>query len=906
MTMDNTNACGCCEGLSPETPLHIHNRPGLSAVAYRAGTWATFRESMLAALSDPRFPALRALTTRDSDDFTIALLDAWAATADVLTFYQERIANESWLSTATEQKSIVELARLIGYELRPGVAAGTYLAFSMDRANMPEAQMQVTGNARAKEDYIRYPIPKGTRVQSIPGPDEQPQMFETMEAIEAMAEWNAIKPKLTQKQANLANDNLVLVLKGANLGLRTNDMICIVENGASSFKKIVQLVQDDKANTTSVYFTLEAGYRAFVEPNVNSFANVVGPSAALMLTTQGHQAFWSGSFEQGQDNAPQNMKQQSIYNQIRRVAYSANTAYFAGGIGIPNGVYVFRKRANVFGYNAAKSIKYSGNIPVSPTQWDEWPINELNSLLFLDGVYEDVINRSLVAVERQDDSIVLYEISDAKIEARTAYGMSAKSTKIRLGNKISVYGSTTISTTDWWGDATDLEKIRNFNIYAASEALQLAESPINDVVSGTQISLSGYFPELKKGMPVILFGEEGGTGLFVTELRFLKQVFKIKEDTVVIFDQRLEHNYIRSTLTLNANVVRATHGETVKENLGSGDAAKPFQKFVLKQAPLTFTSADTPTGTQTSLEVRVNDILWKEVPSLYGVGANEKVYITRQDDEAQTTLVFGDGITGSRLPTGQNNVTAVYRKGIGIGGLVRNDQLTQLMDRPLGVKAVTNPMPGIGAEDHEQLKDARKNATLTIYTLDRVVSLQDYEDFARAFGGIAKALATLTWHGRQQRIHLTIAGYNGAEVLVGSTVYNNLYNALQKSGIPGVSLDMFTYQRTSFLVEAKLRTHPDYIRENVWRNAENRLHNAFFFENRQFGQGVARSEVLAILQDTPGVVAVDLDYFYKKGSGSKTLEETIRASIPLAGDETPEPAELLTIDAQPIVFVEMP
>ena len=45
----------------------------------------------------------------------IALLDAWATVGDVLTFYQERIANEGYLRTATERRSVLELARLVGY-----------------------------------------------------------------------------------------------------------------------------------------------------------------------------------------------------------------------------------------------------------------------------------------------------------------------------------------------------------------------------------------------------------------------------------------------------------------------------------------------------------------------------------------------------------------------------------------------------------------------------------------------------------------------------------------------------------------------------------------------------------------------------------------------------------------------
>src|SRR5690349_20586566 len=93
--------CGCCEGLTRETPVAIVNRPGLDAIAYRIGIHSQFLASMLAGLSTSQLPALRDLHTREGDDLSIALLDAWAMVADILTFYQERIANESYLRTAT-------------------------------------------------------------------------------------------------------------------------------------------------------------------------------------------------------------------------------------------------------------------------------------------------------------------------------------------------------------------------------------------------------------------------------------------------------------------------------------------------------------------------------------------------------------------------------------------------------------------------------------------------------------------------------------------------------------------------------------------------------------------------------------------------------------------------------------
>src|SRR5260221_10192264 len=131
--------CGCCDGIVVETPRGIHNRDGLSAVAYRIGDYAQFRASLHALLSSSTFAELVSLRTRDGDDFTMGLIDAFACSADVLTFYQERIANESYLRTAVERVSLQEMGKLIGSRLRPGVAAETWLAFAGETPATPPA-----------------------------------------------------------------------------------------------------------------------------------------------------------------------------------------------------------------------------------------------------------------------------------------------------------------------------------------------------------------------------------------------------------------------------------------------------------------------------------------------------------------------------------------------------------------------------------------------------------------------------------------------------------------------------------------------------------------------------------------------------------------------------------------------
>ena len=169
-----STTCGCCAGVAQRTPVTLGNRPGLSAVAYRVGVHRDFLASMIAGLTDVDRPRLARLGTRDSDDLSIALLDAWAVTSDVLAFYNERLANESYLRTARSRTSLQELARLLGYRLRPGVAAETYLAFALEPP--PDVPAQATKDPGSAPPVTpeTVTLEPGLNVQSIPGPGEQP------------------------------------------------------------------------------------------------------------------------------------------------------------------------------------------------------------------------------------------------------------------------------------------------------------------------------------------------------------------------------------------------------------------------------------------------------------------------------------------------------------------------------------------------------------------------------------------------------------------------------------------------------------------------------------------------------------------------------------------------------------
>ena len=156
--------CGCGGHDENRAPAALYNPPGRTALELRTGTHGTFLAAMLDRLASPAYPALRGLTARTTDDPAVALLDAWAVLGDLLTFHSERIADEGYLRTADEHRSLAMLARLLGHRSRPGVAAGTYLAYTVDRD--PRAD----GNAEVL-------IPRGSRSHSVPASsdDEAPR-----------------------------------------------------------------------------------------------------------------------------------------------------------------------------------------------------------------------------------------------------------------------------------------------------------------------------------------------------------------------------------------------------------------------------------------------------------------------------------------------------------------------------------------------------------------------------------------------------------------------------------------------------------------------------------------------------------------------------------------------------------
>ncbi|MEZ5082197.1 MAG: putative baseplate assembly protein [Bacteroidales bacterium] len=821
----------CCEGITYLTPASVENLPGLASLVYRTGTFGSFKTSMQTGISSKA--AITKLTSRDNDDPAVALLDSWATVLDILTFYQERIANEGYLNTATQRRSALELSRHISYKLSPGVAAGTHVAFTMDES--PGAPAQAVIHA-------------GTKVQSIPGQDELPQVFESTEEIVARKDWNTIKPRLSQPQ-NIVTTMESIILAGTTTNINPGDILLIKNGSARKTKKVLKISLDQELDITRIDFENPVLSPAIYVRPVLPEGTVKDLENDTMLNSVVIDHILSRSWKEEALSSLlkiKGWKSQDLVDAIQERL--ANI-----GIGSDKGVYIMRQKASVFGYNATKQVTYNTNgFPNPPSSWAEWSLSETNGKIFLDNAYDKILPESFIVIKKLTESVenaTNYKITEVNSSSRTEYGISSKTTQLSLTPSF-----------DWNLETNDLSFARSLTAYVQSEQQVLAEVSIEDLIMGDTLTLNGPYPGLTSGQKVIITGELADlNGIYNSEMKIIDEVILEAGFTVLTFQEALENKYIRDTVTINANVAHATHGETKTETLGSGNGSKIFQQFVLKQSPLTYTSAASASGGETTLTIRVNDVLWKEVPTLYEATPNDKVYTTRIDDDGKVTVQFGDGKTGARLPTGTENVKATYRVGTGLNGLLEAGQLSQLMTPKLGVKEVKNPMAPSGGADAETLDNARQNAPLTVLTLDRIVSMQDYEDFALAFAGIGKARADILWSGEQRIVHITIASADGKTIDESSDLYTNLKSAIEKARHANHLVQLESFVPLFFDVKAKVIIDSDYIAEKTLALIKETLQNAFSFDVRSFGQSVTPAEVTSVIQGVEGVIAVDLD-----------------------------------------------
>jgi len=145
--------------------------PDLYDFDYQAKDYESFKQAML-----DRLPAtLPDFWDRAEADFGIAVIDLLAYVGDRLSYYQDRVAAESQLSSARSREAVAGHLKLLDYTLNPGQTATAYICLEVNR--------DLTVSA-------------GTRVETPARdvPYETPVTFTLTEPFEAYRDLNRLEP----------------------------------------------------------------------------------------------------------------------------------------------------------------------------------------------------------------------------------------------------------------------------------------------------------------------------------------------------------------------------------------------------------------------------------------------------------------------------------------------------------------------------------------------------------------------------------------------------------------------------------------------------------------------------------------------------------------------------------------
>jgi hypothetical protein len=802
----------------PQDPRVVSNPPGLPAISYRVDDFTGFRRALLRPL--PGEQAISAWRPAPGD-LGLQLLEWWAYLADVLTFYNERYANEDYLRTATQQASIANLVTLLAYQPAPGIAATGTLAVVRNASHPHEALV----------------IPASMSLSSTATPGVPAQTFE----VDARGHFPGVSnvPVTVPPDKTLHCDHGLpteVLLGGRISGVKQGDDLLLV------YRQFVGT--DDKWSQVSVTSVTPA-----TDPATGAINTHIGldtpnwgpthatasppdsPSATdyRLLRPTAATTPWSnphvptGMQVVGPSSTDKNLTSVHLSASVRDIS--------------PGDIVFFQNETDALALGVVIrtsetfwAIPYPGSS--SGTDTPSGPI----------GTPSGPIGMNPRGAE-EDEAFALEATAgtDGGGGARKPPDIPIAHTVLDL--QFASLDSGILATTTSQAGPTGIA-LR----YGLRDVGMVIGIPATHLTSLSDTVEAAYQPRVP-GQPAFLQDKTGAGVLVGVHSSENKVAFTHPGDAT---KQPPSTKPLPVPLQLLVDLVPVSRGTTVTgEVLGSGNAAIARQSFILAKSPLTYLASGA--GWASTLRVFINQIEWQEVPGFFGQPAEARVFVvTRSPDQSVTTVTFGDGVNGVRLPSGTGNVTANYRYGSGKSSPPAG-RLNTISEPQVNLASIQNPVAVSGGADPEAPDDVRASAPVAAATFGRAISATDYEYIAAHAPGVSRAAAYWEYDPAEQRTLVKV--YVGDDDAARAAAIA----ALAGSEDPSRPVKLATATPIPLSLTCALRLAPGYQAGTVVAAATAALSGpaGLFSPGRMgIGQRLYRSAVDAALL-VPGVVAVE-------------------------------------------------
>jgi hypothetical protein len=804
---------GCCDD-NKRHPLEIMPA-GLDVIPRQMAGFPEIRQRLLERLADPDNTARQGALGNwrpYSDDFGSMSLEMWAYVADILGFYDERIANETYLGTAVRRPSLRRLVGILGYTPAAGIAGTATLAAIADGA-------------------AAVTVPKSTGVRSRSFGGNTPQVFETTAetVIHPLLNSWTVAPfrrhptvdpsffvgdtaapegdKKSDKSGSGENRINRLLFLPEGFGLAEAELVLIEARPGHSFKEKVSRV------TTIEPFTGSDGKsysRAALDPFIVIEETLDLSTLRAKRPTQ--QAVATVNEPVGGEAPLSNTGGQTrlFVDGLPAIFRTNDPVIVARDLNGDDPGFAFARIAEVI--PAATRVTSIPEVTVKTVAGEEVPINQ----------------PVIAATELRLAPALAAEFLEADL-VTFHHGF------VEAGQPTNVC-RTSITPADM----------------ATSEGVPLAGTvrlPPDGSVIAAQISAAATGGKTLESRFLLTDAEARGA--------HVDGRLSLAADGTARFEaldqSQIAHDVLQLPLTIHGNLLDVTRGESVRgEVLGNGDARVENQRFKLRKKPLTYLPGSaTGSGnlSDSTLLIRVDGIEWRCVPGFYGCGPRDQVYIIRHDDQQNTFVTFGDGKRGARLPSGVENIIADYRFGAGAAAPPAGG-IRQLAGSVKGLRAVRSPVAAAAGRDSDGPEDLRSSAPKTALLLGRAVSAADFEALVSNAPGVTSATANWLWIPEQFQAGVVVH-------YIGDADPATITGTLRDQADPTVPISVTQADPIAVQAAITVETDPSYVAQDVAQAVADHLAAGILsLDNAAIGGWFWATDIFEAVSEVPGALSV--------------------------------------------------
>ena len=467
------------------------------------------------------------------------------------------------------------------------------------------------------------------------------------------------------------------------------------------------------------------------------------------------------------------------------------------------------------------------------------------AVIDLDTVYPAIVAPSAVVIVNAELSAapVIRTVTAVQTVSVQRYGLSGKATRLTLDD-------------DWIGtDAVFYTALAAVNVYAQPSELTLRPAPITGAVAGRSIDLGSLVAGMEPGRLIAVTGMRddlpGGATVAAGEIAMVAGVTIGGEDGATAYStlqlaSPLAYGYRRDTVTLYGNVVRAHQGATITQVLGGGQPSQAPQSFTLSSGPVLADPIGSGSGARSTLTVTVDGVGYAPVARV-DAATPPRSYIEGHNASGKITITFP-----APLPPGTGNVVAVYRAGDGSQGNAAAGQISQLLTRPAGLAAVSNPLPARGGLPGSDEAGVRAAAPRALTALDRIVTVGDYAALAAARAGVADATAA---YSTRAGVTVTIAGSDPTPLEAGGALCAGVAAAIAAVADPAIPCAVVPATLYLIGMTASVVADPLVSWEETVAEVQAALLARFGYAARRLGQDVPVADLAAAAHAAPAVLS---------------------------------------------------